>query len=496
MLVLYDNTGTENWRGPLYIQLLRNLLSHFEARVTSKPVEGYVAGEVNNYDVTFYMGVIFDNPIPDAFLSDILTTNKTVAWLGYNLQRIAGSTSAYATDFESRYGLTFASEDPSKYTKVTYKNALLTRVGAGTTLSKVAVSGSSAGAAVSTLATASNNAGNKTVPYILRSQNLFFVADNPFTYVTATDRYLAFADLLFDILGAQQTQPPKTIVRIEDVSPVSDPVNMRAIADYLSSRNFPFMISVIPEYRDPLGAYNSGVPQTVKWRDRPAALSALRYMISKGGRVIQHGYTHQYQAQANPFSGITAEDWEFFIVTLDDSGNKVYQGPAPEDSYAWALGRVLKGQAILHNLNIWPVAWLTPHYLASPQDYAAFARVYPHSLDRGVYFVTASDGTVHFEEQIAPYVLKDVYGITRIPETCEYVNPSGTPAILPAAAIAKAAANTVVRDGWAGFYFHWYIDVSYLQQMVEGITALGYTPATAGSTQRFNVAVPYGLLLP
>ncbi|WP_243313199.1 DUF2334 domain-containing protein [Fundidesulfovibrio agrisoli] len=494
MLVLYDNTGTENWRGPLYIQLLRNLLSHFEAQVTSKPVEDYVSGEVNNYDVTFYMGIIFDNPIPDAFLADMLVTDRTVAWLGYNLQQMAWGT--HGTDFTNRYGLTFVSEDTVKYTNVTYKNTSLTRVGAGTTLSKVAIASSSAGAAVSTLATASNNAGSKTAPYILHSQNLFFVADNPFTFVTATDRYLAFADVLFDILGVQQAQTPKTIVRIEDVSPMSDPVNMRAIADYLSSKNFPFMISVIPEYRDPLGAYNSGVPLTVKWKDKPQALSALRYMLSKGGRAIQHGYTHQYQAQANPFSGVTAEDWEFFIVTKDANGNKVYQGPTPEDSYAWALGRVLTGQTILHNLNIWPVGWLTPHYLASPQDYAAFARVYPYSLDRGVYFVTDSSGTMHFEEQIAPYVLKDVYGITRIPETCEYVNPTGTPALLPADVIAKAAANTVVRDGWAGFYFHWYIDVSYLQQIVEGITALGYTPTTAGSKQRFNVAVPYGLLLP
>ncbi|WP_243439519.1 DUF2334 domain-containing protein [Fundidesulfovibrio soli] len=493
MLVLYDNTGPENWRGPLYIQLLSNLLSHFEAQVTSKPVEDYASGDVNNYDVTFYLGAIFDNPIPDAFLTDILGTGKTVAWLGYNLHKM---TRDHGTDFTNRYGLTFDREDTTHYTKVTHKNTLLTRVGAGTTLSKVIISNSSAGAAVSTLATASNNAGTKTAPYILRSQNLYFVADNPFTYVTATDRYLAFADVLFDILDVQQTQAPRTVLRIEDVSPVSDPVNMRAIADYLASKNFPFMISVIPEYRDPLGVYNSGVPQAVKWRDRPEALSALRYMISKGGRVIQHGYTHQYQAQNNPFTGITGEDWEFYIVTLDGNGNKVYQGPAPEDSYAWALDRVLTGQRILHSLNIWPVAWLTPHYLASPQDYAAFARVYPHSLDRGVYFSTGSDGTVHTQEQIAPYVLKDVYGIIRIPETCEHINPTGAPKVLPAQTIAKAAANTVVRDGWAGFYFHWYIDVSYLRQLVEGITALGYVPTAVGMKPRLNVAVPYNLLLP
>ena len=35
--------------------------------------------------------------------------------------------------------------------------------------------------------------------------------------------------------------------------------------------------------------------------------------------------------------------------------------------------------------------------------------------------------------------------------------------------------NLVVRDGFASFFFHPYLDISYLQQAVSGLRAVGYT---------------------
>jgi len=41
---------------------------------------------------------------------------------------------------------------------------------------------------------------------------------------------------------------------------------------------------------------------------------------------------------------------------------------------------------------------------------------------------------------------------------------------------ARAArANLVVRDGFAAFYFHPFLNLSYLERTVTGIRALGYT---------------------
>jgi Fe-S oxidoreductase len=45
---------------------------------------------------------------------------------------------------------------------------------------------------------------------------------------------------------------------------------------------------------------------------------------------------------------------------------------------------------------------------------------------------------------------------------------------MPEDLIRRAKALKVVRDGWAGFYFHWYLDPDLLRQTVQGLKDLGY----------------------
>jgi len=45
---------------------------------------------------------------------------------------------------------------------------------------------------------------------------------------------------------------------------------------------------------------------------------------------------------------------------------------------------------------------------------------------------------------------------------------------LPADLIRAARKNRVIRDGWASAFFHPYLDLSYLQELVSGIRGLGY----------------------
>ena len=56
ILVLYDNSGEFAWLGKMYSLKLQNLLSHFDAKVTRKPLGQYVAGDVALYDASFYIG--------------------------------------------------------------------------------------------------------------------------------------------------------------------------------------------------------------------------------------------------------------------------------------------------------------------------------------------------------------------------------------------------------------------------------------------------------
>src|SRR5262249_32768071 len=120
------------------------------------------------------------------------------------------------------------------------------------------------------------------------------------------DRVLCFADLLHDILGIQHEPSRRAILRIEDVSVDSDPQQLRKIADLLGDRHVPFIVSLIPIYVNP--ADKSYIPMHL----RPQFVAAIRYMMARGGSIVMHGATHQFQ-------GLSADDAEFF----DFPGHKV-----------------------------------------------------------------------------------------------------------------------------------------------------------------------------
>ena len=61
-----------------------------------------------------------------------------------------------------------------------------------------------------------------------------------------------------------------------------------------------------------------------------------------------------------------------------------------------------------------------------------------------------------------------------MPETLSYIDPLGQPPSLPADLLHRAELNKVVRDGWASFYFHWFLDINYLKDTVSGLKSQGY----------------------
>jgi uncharacterized protein YdaL len=303
VLVLYDSAGPWGWIGQLYVQHLTNLLSHFEVPVDNKPVEQYNAGEINQYQTTIYLGVLYDNPLPSAFKSDFLATTMTVCWLGNNLWQVAWDSSgtSYNPAFTEKFGVNFLDLDYSPWSAVNYRQVTLTRETVVPEIGRLQIVDPQKAQVLATCSTSTEEA-----PYITRAGNLWYVADNPMSYVTMTDRYLAFADVLHDILNISHTESHRALLRIKDVTPVADPDQLRAIANYLSSQDVPFLVCVIPEYRDPLGTFNYG--ETVSLADSPEVVNAIRYMVARGGQIVLHGLTHQYDAIANPYNGVSATD--------------------------------------------------------------------------------------------------------------------------------------------------------------------------------------------
>ena len=481
-LILYDSSSTWGWLGELYGIAAANLASHF-GPTTTKPVKNYIAGEIATHTAVIYIGSTYDEPLPVAFLDDVLASSVPVIWIYDNIWQLANRSSTFVT----KYGYNPWAFDTTSIAKVSYKGRTLTRD--ATNGSGILQLNPFTATKVTTLATAIR-ANNTTLPWAVRSLNLTYITENPFSYISSDDRYLVFCDLLFDAFAPTTATRHRAIVRLEDVSPADDAPTFRAVVDYLAKSAVPFSVALIPLYKDPKGYYNNGVAETVSWTNSPDMLSAVKYATTKGGTLVMHGYTHQYGSQKNPYSGVTADDFEFFISHVDTKTNAViYDGAVPGDSATWALSRITSGQAAMKAAGLsLPTIFEYPHYAGSPTDSKAIKTKFATAYHRGLYFGgdlgLTTPNLTHMVGVFYPYTVTDVYGWKVLPENLGCYEPDASnnnPPRLSANIITTAQNNLVIRDGVASFYFHPYNPLSELTAIVNGIKAAGYTFVAASA---------------
>ena len=469
-LVLYGGEPGTVGGAELSATKLVNLISHF-GRWTARPVTIYRSGEMAEYDAVFYVDRPDGAAPPAAFLDDVLRNRRPVMWIGGDVRRLQARS---GTGWTRRYGFTAQGLQPGRFARMEYKGTSLPMdwvADAG--LMRVEVTDP---ARATVLGTAWP-AGGGSFPWAVRSGNLIQVSEDPLPYIAEdNDRYLAFADLLFDVLAPGTAQRHRALIRLEDVGPTADPVKLRAVTDYLYSQGVPFSVGVFPVHRDPHGVGGNSKDMTVRLAERPALVEALRHAAAHGGTVLMHGYTHQYAEVGNPGHALSGEDAEFYRCHLDGP-QCVLDGPVAEDSPEWALGRIDLGLDELRRAGLpRPSIFEFPHYMASPGDYVAAGRRFAHRYERSLYFPgLLSERPVPDagrEWQFFPYAVRDVYGAAVVPENLDYVTTSGDsiPALL-----AAARANLVVRDGVASFFYHPFLGVGALPRVVDGLRAMGYT---------------------
>jgi uncharacterized protein YdaL len=474
VLVLYDRTGESGYLGELYAMGMGTLVSHFGAW-RAEPVGQYRAGELAEASAVIYIGSSYDEPLPRAFLDDVRDSSRPVLWLADNIWQL----SAAMPDFAARYGYTPGLFTHTELTHVVYKGMHLDRDAENTSvLQLIDVNVQE----VSVLAWAEAESG-RHLPWAVRSQRFFYIAENPLAFIGPTDRYLVLCDLLFDLLAPDTTERHRALVRIEDVHAGTSPEALRAFADYFASQSVPFSIALVPLYTDPLGTHNHGVPMQRALHDAPAVVAALQYMIKKGGTLVLHGYTHQYAREKNPYSGASVDDFEFFRAHIDAQDNVVWDGPVAEDHPGWASERLSKAIAEVTLCGLpAPRIFEYPHYGGSVLDSREIAGLVPFAYQRENYYSGLLTGSeIDYQHSIAltfPYTVHDLYGWTLIPENLgNYVpvgyNNHGTTLVSELQRAARL--HRVVRDGVASFFFHPIYELSTLRSVVEGIRAEGYT---------------------
>jgi uncharacterized protein YdaL len=476
-LVLYDTTGRYGALGELYATEAVNLASH-TGTWTAQPVSAYKAGQIDANSLTVYIGSTYDEPLPSAFLADVATGHGAVLWLGANIWELKQR----YPDMVTRFGFQADTFDPAPAGEVRYRGATLTRDRdrAGKLL-QIAVPDQGA---ISTLAQAVHADGT-TTPWAVQSGRLTYVAEVPLTFVNSGDRYLAFSDILLNLLSPTAPERHRALVRIDGVGPQSDPTKLRAMADYLAGHRVPFSVAVIARYDDPSGRATGGKPVHRTLSEAPEVVAALRYMVSHGGSLIMNGYTHAYAGRANP-DGVSTEDYEFFLAHRAKDASVVLEGPVAEDSADWALGRLDAASREWRAVDLpAPEIFAVPHGVASDADYRAISSRVQARYERATYFggILNADriDPARSVSQYFPYVVRDVYGAPVIPETLGTVEPPSannrTPR-LPSDVLADARRQLAVRDGVASVVYYAYLGLDYLPALVEGIQDLGYAFVT------------------
>lgn len=489
-LVLYDSTGPWGWLGESYGVMAGNLVTH-GSKYTLHPAASYVAGELAGYTGLIYVGSTYDEPLPTALLDDVLATSKPVLWMNDNIWQLA----ARAADFAGQYGFTPMFFDFSNTLTVTYKGVALQRnaLAVPSGLLQTAINDP---AKAEVLATATNDVGG-TLNWATRGANLTYIGEIPFSYMGMSDRYLAAVDLIGKVSNPSMPARKRALVRIEDVSADANPTSLRAIADYLYSKHVPFSVAVIPFYRDPNGVYNNGVPVQTHLYQARGVVSALKYMQSRGGTLLMHGYTHQYSNVDNPYSGVSADDFEFFRSHISADNYVIYDAPPAEDSALWAQGRISSGQQEFARAGLTvPNIFEPPHYAASAIDYQVIQSAFTARYDRGLYAAgwcpngVCGTGTPDYTRiygEFYPYLVRDVYGSVVIPEqlgNVELQEFNHNPPRFPADILNSANCNTVIQDSVQSFFFHPYVAIGYLKQIVEGLQAMGYTFVSADTVKQ------------
>ena len=335
--------------------------------------------------------------------------------------------------------------------------------------------------------------GTEEHPWVIRSGNLTHLVELPFHFIDRNELYLVYADLYYDMLAPETEGSQRAAVRLEDVNAESSPEQLRAIADYLHDEGVPFQVAVIPIMIDRTPDEEDFYGLSLL--DSPDVVEAMKYMQQRGGTLIQHGTSHQYGAAKNPYSGRSGDDYEFYGYGCSATELPPYEwepcensswvrkkDPLPEDDVDAHRDRLDHGREIMIEAGLGePKIFETPHYTASVNAYVAMAEEYDARYEQVEYYAGMLSGGEFTSEnsygQIFPYSVHDIYGSTVYPENLQ--NPTekeqnNHPARPPKEIVARAEANLAVTESTASFYFHPFLEIEYLAEVVDGIKDLGY----------------------
>ncbi|WP_018592380.1 DUF2334 domain-containing protein [Terrisporobacter glycolicus] len=369
------------------VNYLNELLYAFNKKVEKININQYKSGYMNDFDYVFVLNI--ENDIKsDYFFKDLNNYKNKIYWIENKIEDFLSYSNKYSISYDKQN---------TNITKLFYnKDSILIEPGYLFNIIKPSKKSI-------TLSTMSDN--YNTYPLIINEDNLYYISrwdlNNSFI----------FEDSLNDFFNIKYYSEEKIFVKIEDVSPLKDIKKLKESADYLYSKNVPFIISLASTYID------AKTKSTITLNMKPEFIETIKYMKNKGGTVVLHGYKHK------------------------------------KDSFISELRHCLKN-------DIYPLAFEADDQDFNIADYKEMKKYF------STYIGQYNSNKEILATYTSPYIIKnsDAFNIL-IPENLGYINDEDI------FSVDKIKENykklSMVRGYNGGFSFNPDLDVDYLKEIIE-----------------------------
>ncbi|MGL5756467.1 MAG: DUF2334 domain-containing protein, partial [Paraclostridium sp.] len=416
-LIVYENQKTFSFNENV-VNHLNELLYKFNNKVDKVYVNDYKKDMLKNYDSIFVINI--DNKISNVdLISDLSNYTNKIYWMGDRVENLLNSSNKYDITYDKKI---------NSINKLNYKGKEISIVG-DDYFNLVNIENKN----VQVLATMKDSYNE--YPYVLKDKNLYFISNYK------VGKSFIFEDTLNDFYDIKEFKKGQVFVRIEDVHMFRDKKNLREIADYLYEENIPFMIALIPAYIDS----KSGKINT--FEEDKEFVETIKYMQDRGGSVVLHGYMHSLDDRE-----ISGEGYEFWDMEKDK--------PIDDDINTYVKYRVLSGLRLCVENGIYPLAFEAPHYAMDEDGYRELKKYF------STYVGQYQNNNENFATSTFPYIIKDSENFKMlIPENLGYIENGNDFSI----DILKENFEklSMVRGYTGGFFFHPYMNINYLKQMVN-----------------------------
>ncbi|MBY2482939.1 polysaccharide deacetylase family protein [Clostridioides difficile] len=424
VLIIYDSKKETAYNRDI-LNIMRTLLGRFSSDIELLKLSNY-DGEINKnyYSHIFILGINENSYNNDKntknLISSLNSYKGTICWLGYGIENLLE---------HKKYNLDYVGKT-NNIVSVNYR-------GKSYNLDEHYVFNIVESKDTSNKVIGSINDTLNKYPYIINDKNLFYVSKLDLDGVL----FYIFCDSLNDIFNIKTFDKGRIFVRIEDVHAFREPKNLVEIADYLSSKNIPFTIALIPAYVNPKNH------KVITLSESPEIVKEIKYMQDKGGTVILHGYTHQYKKEE-----VSGEGYEFWDGKKDE--------PLKENMKIFVKDRVLNGLRVCIENGIYPLAFEAPHYAMESEGYKELKKYF------STYMGQHQNNDKKFSTNTYPYIIRDTEEFNIfIPENLGYIDPEDK------FTFQNIKENldklSIVRGFSGGFFFHSYLNIEYLKNTIE-----------------------------